>query len=221
MCGRFNLFTSVEMIMDDLNVEEVLFEPPPRYNIAPAQTVGAVHQGKARVFEGFKWGLIPHWAKERGQGMINARSETLLEKPSFRKRALEGRCVLPADGFFEWDEKAGRKMPYYFRSPAGRPFYLGGIWDQWTGPDGELQKTCAIITVPSRSPVSSIHDRMPLMFDSVSALDFIDPEHRSPDEVAPLLVGRGVELESFRVGADVNSTGADGSHLIEPVREWF
>ena len=221
MCGRFNLFTSVEMIMDDLNVEDVLFEPSPRYNISPAQTVAAVHQERSRILEGFRWGLVPHWSKESGVGIINARVESILEKPSFRYRVMEGRCVIPADGFFEWGKSKENKIPYYFRRPDGRPLYLGGIWDQWTPEKGDTLRTCTIITVPSREPVSPIHDRMPLMFDVRDADSFIGHSDRKPEDVMSLMVGSRLELESYRVSAEVNSPSSEGPHLIEPIREWF
>ncbi len=224
MCGRFNLFTSIDIITEELNVERVLYEPPPRYNISPTQTISAVYYDHGMVEDGLRWGLIPPWSKD-GSGsspLINARSESLFEKPTFRGAILSRRCVIPADGFFEWAHTKAGRLPYYIRRSDGRPIYMGGIFEDWRSPGGENVRSCAIITTSAGDPISKIHDRMPIIYDKEMAVLYLDPDKPDRPSIEAIL-GSGTKsgLDMFRVGTEVNSASVEGNGLIAPVQEWF
>lgn len=215
MCGRFNLFSSVEMIVDDLNVEKVLFEPPPRYNISPGQDIASVHIEDVQSLSAMNWGLITRWS-DRPRGLINARSETIFDKRSFKEAIRKRRCVIPADGFFEWGKALSVKQPYYLRREDGKLSYMAGIFEK--GIEGG--STCCILTVPSKGEISSIHDRMPLILDREDALFYIGPIGQE-DEIRPLFE-RGINsLKMYPVSRDVNSPSSEGRSLIEPIGNWF
>jgi len=215
LCGRFNLFTSIEMIMDDLNVERVLFTPPPRYNIAPTQMVAAVMTDEVNILDGMRWGYVPSWSKEFGPGLINARAESVFEKPSFSRRVMKGRCTIPADGFFEWEKAGGGKVPYYFRRADRRPMYFAGLWDTW----GDI-RTCTILTMDSEPPVSRVHDRMPVILEPKVAMEYLGTDN-GREEIEGIFRSKGPELSFHRVGQEVNSANTEGEALIRPFRDWF
>jgi putative SOS response-associated peptidase YedK len=224
LCGRFNLFTSIDIITEELNVERVLFEPPSRYNISPTQTISAVYDDRGMVEDGLRWGLIPPWSKE-GSGsspLINARSESLFEKPTFKVAILSKRCVIPADGFFEWAHTKAGRLPYYIRRPDGRPFYMGGIFEDWRSPGGENVRSCAIITTSAYDPISKIHDRMPIIYDKDMAVLYLDPDLSDRPSIETILDRNTTSgLDMYRVGTEVNSASVEGMGLIAPVQEWF
>src|ERR687898_1757828 len=169
MCGRYTLKTPVEKLAEEFGFEASSAELPPNYNVAPTQQVAAVlEEGGERRLEMLRWGLIPSWADDPGIGsrMINARAETAPEKPSFRRAFRGQRCLIPADGFYEWKRENGGKQPYYFRMQDGRPFAFAGLWESWDkGGDGPL-RTCAILTTRANSVLSGIHERMPVILPS-------------------------------------------------------
>ncbi|MDG6225185.1 MAG: SOS response-associated peptidase [Candidatus Thermoplasmatota archaeon] len=215
MCGRFNLFSSVEMIVDDLNVERVLFEPPPRYNISPGQDIASVHIDGIPSISAMKWGLTPRWS-DTPRGLINARSETVFEKSSFREAIRKRRCVIPADGFFEWGKVPSGKQPYYLHREDDKLSYMAGIFEK--GIEGN--DSCCILTVPSKGDISSIHDRMPLILDREDALCYIGPIG-SQDAIRPLFEKGIHSLRMHPVSKDVNSPSSEGRHLIEPIGRLF
>lgn len=167
MCGRFTLSSPPEAWVKGFGLEQ---RPnlPPRYNIAPTQAVAAVRvkpTGGAREVALLRWGLVPPWADEPGIGarMINARAETVAEKAAFRAAFRRRRCLIPADGFYEWRRTGGKKQPFYLRLGCGRTFAFAGLWERWRGAGGEVLETCAIITTEANELVAAVHDRMPVI----------------------------------------------------------
>ena len=164
MCGRFAQKSSAKKISKQFKVEEV---PPlvERYNVAPTQAVLAVREasdGREALF--FKWGLVPRWAKDPGIGhkLINARAETVTEKPSFRDAFARRRCLVPLDGFYEWARRGDRKRPFYFHMKDGEPFAVAGLWERWEGDGGPLE-TCTLLTTEANELLAPYHDRMPVI----------------------------------------------------------
>jgi putative SOS response-associated peptidase YedK len=166
MCGRFTLHHALEKIEERFAAEAVQ-ETEPRYNIAPTQDVLVVTQNGARHLQAYRWGLIPSWAKDMALGnkMINARAETLAERSAFRSALIRRRCLIPADGFYEWqdapDGKKATRTPMHIRRTDGALFAFAGLWDEWHMPDGSPLRSCAIITTTPNAVTSPIHDRMP------------------------------------------------------------
>jgi len=223
MCGRFVKKSSKEELrkrfgFDDL-AQGVLLEP--RYNIAPSQEqpVLIVSQDR-RILTMMKWGLVPYWSKDSkvGYRMINARSEGIEEKPSFKTPLKKRRCIVMADGFYEWhkpDKKT--KIPYYFRLKSGEPFALAGLWDLWDKGD-HILKTFTIITTVSNELMEPIHNRMPVILREKDEGRWLDPEIVDPKYVLPLLTPYSSdEMESFKVSTIVNSPKIDIPECIAPV----
>ncbi len=218
MCGRFALSLSPDDITRVFNLTECA-DFSPRYNIAPSTAVPTIRrspQGDS-VLHLLHWGLVPHWSKDPtiGNRLINARAETLTEKPSFRTAFLKRRCLLPADGFYEWDHRGGTKQPYYFTDTNGELLAFGGLWESWQAPDGTLLRSTCIITTNATDEVALIHDRMPLIIH--------------PQAVDTWLTGATVEagallkpssygtLRSWPVSRKVNRVSEEGAELIQPV----
>ena len=179
MCGRFLLHTPVDTLQRAFGFAE---RPNlrPRYNIAPTQTVPIVRQkdGGGRELALVRWGLIPSWAKEAGIGgrLINARAETVAEKPAFRGAFRKRRALVPADGFYEWRKREGDrpKQPLLVRRRDGQPFAFAGLWEHWRGPEGEVE-TCTILTTEANAALAPIHDRMPVILDPACYDRWLDP----------------------------------------------
>jgi putative SOS response-associated peptidase YedK len=167
MCGRFRLSRADKQIAEHFDTPDEM-EWSPRYNIAPAQRVAVVRQNSERPVRQFslmRWGLIPYWAKDPSIGykMINARAETVAEKPAYRESFKSRRCLIPADGFYEW-KKAGKvKQPYHFGMADDSIFAFAGIWDRWKNPQGEVIETCLILTTTPNALLADVHDRMPVV----------------------------------------------------------
>jgi len=217
MCGRYTLATPVGRLAEEFGFDSSSEEFRTSYNVAPTQQVPAVlAEGGKRRLEMLRWGLVPSWADDPGIGarMINARSETAPEKPSFRRAFRERRCLIPADGFYEWRRENGAKQPYYFHMREGRPFAFAGLWESWNR-DGEI-RSCAILTTQANDLVGGIHERMPVILPRDHYDAWLDPEAEG-EEVAGLLVPYpGDDLEAYPVSRFVNSPGNDDSRCIEP-----
>lgn len=193
----------------------------PRYNIAPQTPVAAIgrsSEGELRIGL-LRWGLVPWFAKDPSIGptMINARAETITRKPAFREAFERRRCVIPADGFYEWKREDGRKVPMRIRLPDGRPFAFAGLWERWRDPQGETLHSCAIVTVDANDVLRPIHDRMPVILDASGREAWLDPE-RSTDELIALLRPYAGELDAYEVSRLVNKAANDGPECFEPVR---
>jgi putative SOS response-associated peptidase YedK len=191
MCGRFSLRTSGKAVADFFGLPEIPTLPA-RFNIAPTQPVPAVRVGPEHEGRGLallRWGLIPAWAADLiiGNRMINARAETAATKPTFRKAFRQRRCLIVADGFYEWKKFNGRKQPYYIRLQDGQPFAFAGLWERWNRGDSPID-SCTILTTDANELVGSIHDRMPVILDPGDYDLWLDPDVQDPKRLEPLLV---------------------------------
>ena len=224
MCGRFGLFSSLEIIMDEFGVEKVMYDEGPRYNIAPEQDIAAVYQKENRILGSLRWGLIPHWSKERDTDykMINARAETLEEKSSYKGPLKGSRCIVPADGFYEWRDAGKRKVPYFIRREDGKPFGMASLYDEWKG-ENERILSCTIITTDPNDLVGKIHDRMPAILEPGDHDRWLDPDLGDVEEIKSMLSPIGSEiLEAYEVSTMVNDPTKEGPDVIEPAPDkWF
>lgn len=220
MCGRFTITLEPADFQEDLEVGDFPADFQPRYNVAPTQPVAAVRDVDSRRVEWFKWGLIPFWAKDPsiGERMINARSETLAEKPSFKQSFARRRCLILADGFFEWKRTTGTpgSTPYYIYLKDRKPFAFAGLWDQWQKPGEEVTLSCTIITCAPNELISPLHDRMPVILDRLTAWEWLKP---TPVEqlntfLRPYPAEKMALAEVSRL---VNNPRVDTPEIIQPV----
>ena len=217
MCGRYARFSAPDRLLRPLGAQ---WEGPdlfPNYNTAPGQPVLAVRQRDAhREAVLLRWGLIPTWAKDKAVGyrMINARAEGIADKPAFRQPFRHQRCLIPADGFYEWRQEDGRKQPYYIHRTDGRPMVFAGLWSRWHG--SEIIESCAIITGRPNAVVAPIHDRMPIILEPADYAAWLESEN--PLLLQQLLQPLPAErLEAYPVGLAVNKPANGGSGLIAPL----
>jgi putative SOS response-associated peptidase YedK len=221
MCSRYNLTSPPEAVRAYFkHVNEVSF--PPRYNIAPTQPVGIVRlDGRGeRIFTLVRWGLIPPWVKDPREfaTLINARSETVAEKPSFRGALRHRRCLVPADGYYEWTGRAGAKQPHLIRPKAGGLIAFAGLWEHWLGADGSELETMAILTTAANATASAIHDRMPVILASSDFEAWLDVRPGSEVPILNLLAPAPDDLlEIVQVSKALNSSRNDSADLIEIV----
>lgn len=213
MCGRFTLATPAEIIAAAFDITEPV-ELRPRYNIAPSQDVVVVRRsaegGRRLAF--LRWGLIPSWAKDPaiGNRMINARAETLAEKPAYRGALRARRCLVLADGFYEWQATGARKQPYHFRLRDGRPFGFAGLWERWSATDSAQVESCTIVTTSANEVVRPVHDRMPVIVPEPAYDRWLAHEPLSAEELAALLDSRvAAELTATAVSLRVNNPAND------------
>lgn len=189
MCGRFVLLTDLRAIIESFHVQDVACEYRPGHNISPGQEIAAVIHDDRNRLVGYRWGLIPSWAKDPsiGNRMYNARAETLTEKPSFRNAFQKRRCLVVADGFYEW-QKIGRiRKPLHFSLKSGNPFGLAGLYETWISPDQKPVHTCTIITTEPNGLMQPIHDRMPVMVPKEREAAWIDPDNHHQKELLSIL----------------------------------
>lgn len=222
MCGRFTLTVDPAQFQDAFPGFLFPAKFAPRYNIAPSQPVLAIPNDERNAADFFIWGLIPMWAKDPSIGarLINARSETLAEKPSFRGSFKHKRCLILADGFYEWKTAAGKKAktPYYIHLTDRRPFAFAGLWDSWESPDGSSLKTCTIITTQPNELMASLHDRMPVILHPRDYTKWLDPSPQTPESLLPLLKPYPADaMTAYPVSTLVNKPGNDSPELIVPV----
>ena len=220
MCGRFSLGVPTEALQEQFQ----LFGGPvvvPRYNIAPTQPVAAVRMaaGGERELVMLRWGLIPSWAKDMAMGarMINARAETVAEKPSFRSALKSRRCLIAADGFYEWRKEENGKQPYFIRLRGGVPFAFAGLWETWKGPEGPIE-SCPVITTEANEMMRELHHRMPVILPPEDYSQWLKPDETDREVLLGLLrpFASG-ELEALRVSTHVNSPAHDDPQCIAPV----
>lgn len=221
MCGRFTNNAKAKDIEKEFKVGKLnskIFSD--RYNIAPSQEVPAVlEQGGERIVSNLKWGLIPHWSKDDSfaSRLINARAETIAEKPSFRDAFKHTRCIIPATGFYEWDKKSkGTKQPYYFYLKDKDVFGFAGLWSEWTDKEtGEIIKTCTIITTEANKVLEPIHDRMPVILKEKDYDDWLDEKEDNINHLQKLLVPfPATQMKSHPVSTLVNSPSENSPELI-------
>jgi putative SOS response-associated peptidase YedK len=223
VCGRFTQ-TDPDRIAREFSVTGQVprLAVGARYNVAPTQPVAVVRlldAAKGRQLDTLRWGLVPGWATDPtvGNRMINARVETLAQKPAFRDALRLRRCLVVGDGFYEWQRQGRAKQPFYIRRVDGNLLAMAGLWDRWTSADGEIIETFTVITKPSVPPVTAIHDRMPAILSEPSHEAWLDPESRTADALLALLAGSSPELLAIPVSTRVNKPANDGPECIEPV----
>jgi len=224
MCGRFTLTDPNADLAVQFNLPEIPAMQP-RYNIAPTQPVAAVRtarESKGRELVMLQWGLIPFWAKDPkiGARMINARSETAAEKPSFRAAFRRRRCLVIADGFYEWQKQNGNKQPFFIHLRDARPFAFAGLWEHWEGPDDSIIESCTLLTCDPNDFLRAVHNRMPVILDPEHYDLWLNPEVQQPDTLQPLLRPYAAEdMDAYPVSRYVNSPGNDSPKCIEPLPE--
>jgi putative SOS response-associated peptidase YedK len=219
MCGRFTLTVSGDLLADFLGLGEVPAVAP-RYNIAPTQQVLAVRllpDAPRPTAAALRWGLIPSWAKDQriAHQLLNARSETAASKPAFRTALRRRRCLLPADGFYEWLRKGKTKQPFCFRLEGDGPFTFAGLWESWEGPAGLLE-TCTILTTEANELVRPLHERMPVILPRERHAEWLDPSVQEPGRLAPLLRPYPADrMHSFPVSTYVSNPRHEGPRCLE------
>jgi putative SOS response-associated peptidase YedK len=219
MCGRFSLTLTADQLSLAFPWLQVPQQVEPRYNIAPTQPVAVVANSNRSQLDYFQWGLVPSWAKDPsiGNRMINARAETLAEKPSFRAAYRRRRCLILADGFYEWQSDPGRgpKIPYYLRLGNGDPFAFAGLWEDWHAPDGSRLLSCTIITTRPNELVAPIHNRMPAILAPDAYDLWLSPDDQPAERLQPLLGPyRADDMIGYPVSRVVNNPANDVPECI-------
>lgn len=223
MCGRFTLQTPVPELIELFEVDQVRAAlSGPRYNVAPTDVVAVVRRGPdgARELAGLRWGLIPGWTRDPAElpMLINARVETLDRRPAFEEPARSRRCLVLADGFYEWRTEAGRRQPYLVRLKDRGPFAFAGLWDRWSGDPRGPVESCTIITTEANDLLRPVHDRMPVILAQVAVSRWLDPEVRQYADLAPLLEPLPSDaVELVPVSPRVNRVANDDAACIEPL----
>ncbi len=223
MCGRYTLTSDTERIEERFVCNASALSYTSRYNIAPTQPVLALinnEDNTQRRAEFLRWGLIPSWAKDPsiGNKMINARSETLAEKPSFKRALRKRRCLIVADGFYEWKKEGKTKTPMYIGLQSREPFAFAGLWEKWVAESGETIHSCTIITTTPNSLMESIHHRMPVILPREAESVWLDRTIEDPASLLPLLAPYPAEtMDAYAVSTLVNSPRNDSADCLKPL----
>jgi putative SOS response-associated peptidase YedK len=224
MCGRFTLHQSEQSLAQTFDLPGVPCLSP-RYNIAPTQTVLAIRHPLAadtedgdRTWVHFTWGLVPSWAQDSkiGARLINARAETLAEKPSFRAAFKRRRCLIVADGFYEWHRLPDRKQPYYFHMADHQPFAFAGLWEHWENGNGDVLESCTIITTEANAALRSIHDRMPVILAPTAYDLWLSPAASTSQVQDVLRPYPATAMASYPVHTRVNNARYDHPDCLQP-----
>ncbi len=210
MCGRFAQYSSLPELKKRFAVETVTCELTPSYNIVPLDFVPVVLYHGERRLGTLRWGLVPSWSKDtrRAASLINARAETVAEKPSFRSAFRRRRCLVLADGFFEWKKEGQQKQPWYFTMASGEPFAFAGLWETWKDETGKAADyhSCVIITTEADRFMRDVHHRMPVILKPEMYSAWLDPNNREPDMLKEILqAGKSGALQGTRVSKHVNN----------------
>ncbi|SIT83819.1 SOS response-associated peptidase [Edaphobacillus lindanitolerans] len=222
MCGRFTLYVPYAELIERFSATAAIVESDyeASYNIAPSQQVVAViNDGNRNRLGKLKWGLIPRWADDPkiGSRLINARAETVADKPSFREAFKRRRCLIPADSFYEWKKADGQKKPMRIRLKGEEVFGIAGLWETWVSPDGEKVHSCTAITTKPNGLMAEIHDRMPVILPKEKEALWLDPGNRDTEALRELLVPfDAARMEAYEVSPGVNSPKNNGPELIVP-----
>lgn len=225
MCGRFARYSAPDLLATAFDATPAEPAPPPSYNIAPGARVLAVRtaEDSRQILSPLHWGLVPRWSRERkiAFSTFNARAETVAEKPAFRESFRHRRCLIPADGFFEWQTSGRIKQPYFIRHRDGQPLAFAGLWDGWQDPQtGERLLSCSILVTDANALMRTLHPRMPVILSAADQAIWLDPEVRDPCQLQALL--RPCDpaiLTAYPVDRRVNSAHEDGPTLIDPLPE--
>ncbi|PQO28431.1 SOS response-associated peptidase [Bremerella cremea] len=221
MCGRYTLRARLNQLLQMYSAQSEI-EISPRYNIAPSQKVPVLRLGEdsgMREIVLMRWGLIPSWAKDEkiGYKMINARSETIQEKPSYRSAFKRRRCLVLADGFFEWQRQGSKKQPYLFQKKDGAPYGYAGLWETWTKGHQPMQ-SCTIITTTANELVEDVHDRMPVILQERHLENWLNPEFDHVDRLKAMLAPYpSDEMQRYPVDPMVGSPKNDKPECVEPI----
>lgn len=224
MCGRFTLLIPGEELAESFQLESAPTLAP-RYNIAPTQPVAAVRHNSdrgRRELVHMHWGLVPFWAKDPsiGSRMINARSETVSEKPAFRAAFKYRRCIVPASGFYEWRKQNGHKQPYYIHHKDGAPLALAGLWEHWQSADGSELESCTILTTTPNDMMRDLHNRMPVILEPADYDVWLQSDGQNQGELQHLLRPAADEmLTAYPVTTFVNRPQNDAPDCIAPLAE--
>jgi putative SOS response-associated peptidase YedK len=232
MCGRFAQYSLTKAI-EALRVNKTFAQVPPRYNVAPSQAVAAIVQPSDADRRGtwLCWGLIPSWAKDPAIStstklsnpykLINARSETVAEKPSFRYAFKHRRCLIPTNGFYEWQKLEGsksKKQPYFISLQNNDPFVFAGLWERWESKEGDILETCTILTTEANELMAPIHDRMPVILQLEDCDRWLDPDFQQVDKLQKLLKPHpAAAMQAYPVSIRVNSPKNDSPECSQPL----
>ncbi len=216
MCGRFAFFSPAEAIAATFGLAAAP-KVVQRFNVAPGQDLFSVREeGDVPVADMFRWGLVPFWAKDPaiGNRMINARAETVTEKPSYRQAFRRRRCLIPADGFYEWQKIGDGKQPWFIRAKDSSLLAFAGLWEEWSGGEGEVLRTCTIITTAANEFMADLHDRMPVIVPDAMYADWLGAGTAEADLQQILVDGPDRELTAWKVSRAVNNPINDEPGLI-------
>ena len=219
MCGRFSLTSEMGELQGRFEFDGAGLAHAPRYNIAPTQPVLAVTNGEGGGASYMRWGLVPSWAKDASVGnrLINARAETVSERNSFRSAFVRRRCLVLADGFSGWQKVGKAKRPMRIVMKSGEPFAFAGLWDSWRDPDGEIVRSCTIITTEANELLRPIHNRMPVILPREMESFWLDHDVEDRDALSDVMVPyQSAEMEAYEVSSLVNRPGNDSPEVIVP-----
>lgn len=220
VCGRFTFFSPAEGLAVKFGITEIAAELAPQYNVAPEQDIAVIVQNDARKLDEMRWGLIPFWAKQPSSDLstINARAETLEIKPTYRNSFKNRRCLIPADGFYEWKGAAGKKAPYFIRFKSHEPFAFAGLYDLWESPTSEVIASATIVTTTPNALLSEIHNRMPVILSDGEFELWLSKEKVDASLLKALLDPfPSEEMEAYRVSTYVNNPSNEGKRCLT---EW-
>lgn len=222
MCGRYSLIADIQDLARQFEFDGSGFEKLPSYNVAPTQQALTVTNGEGRRAEYMRWGLIPSWAKDAsiGSRMINARSETVSQKPSFRNALQRRRCLVLADGFYEWQKAGKGKRPMRIVLSSREPFAFAGLWESWRDPQGDTVRSCTIITTQANDLLRPIHERMPVILPRDLEEFWLDGDVTDPAALSDVLAPYpGDLMEAYEVSTLVNRAANNGPELIVPAAQ--
>lgn len=224
MCGRFVLSAAPTEIAEHFGLDAVP-DLQARFNVAPGQMIASISDpgGKPRsVLSMRRWGLVPAWAKDQkiGNRLINARAETVAENPSFRSALRRRRCLIPADGFYEWAGSKGSKHPYFIGFERRALFGFAGLWERWTPPEGEPLESCSLLTTAATENLRALHDRMPVIVDPVDYGLWLDPDVGQPDLLSPVIDRNlGSALAFYPISKRVNDVRHDDPRCLDAIAD--
>lgn len=220
MCGRFALFATAKKIKAQFHLDE-LFEIEPRYNIAPTEDILALTQveGQGICASMFYWGLIPSWAEDKkiGSRLINARAETVAEKPAFRKAFQNKRCLVIMSGFFEWQQRDKKKQPYFIKPEKQPLIAIAGIWEDWLSQEGESIKSCSLLTKDANAFMKPLHDRMPVILNEAQQSLWLNPAAEVGQLQESLKMTSNLDLTAYPVTPKMSYAGYKSHQSIEPI----
>ena len=222
MCGRFTQQRPASELADIFAAEPLVDDPGARYNVAPTDDALVVVQREdRRALTAYRWGLVPHWAKDlkAGSRMFNARAETLTTSPAFRDAFKRRRCLVPVDSFYEWKREGTIRQPYNIGREDGRPLALAGLWAGWKDPETDtVRRTFTIVTTTPNDAMADLHDRMPVLIPDDAWDRWLDPTGADPSELLAMLQpSDDIALRIYAVNRDVNDVRRDGPGLVEPL----